>query len=117
MTIAHPDGKNGWFPSATLIYSVFDTPKADAISYIHSIEIKDDIAQWIGRNRAEIPSRFGEYPLKTDIGLIYHLNIHKRDIIEVDSAEETSGSRYTFKINDVEHFPDATQIVYWYDKR
>ena len=75
LEVYHKRGANGWFPEATLIYSTYTNPQIDSFSYIYSIDIKDQIGQWIGRNRSEIDSRFGTYPLKRSIGLVYYLNI------------------------------------------
>ena len=121
LEVYHKQGVNGWFPEATLIYSTYVNQQIDSFSYIHSIDIKDQIGQWIGRNRSEIDSRFGTYPLKKSIGLIYYLNIQKKDIIVVDEVEQIGVNTYSFKINGATHTPTPQELVYhegvYYDGR
>lgn len=117
------DNKNaGWFPEASLIYSEYKEPEIDTFSHVESIDINDRMAQWIGNSQAEIPSRFATYELKSTIGLIYYLNVQKRDIIIVDSATKQADRRtHTFVRNGVNYTPSATELVYckgkYYDGR
>lgn len=119
----HADGQGGWFPEATLIYGTFINPKFDSFSYIDSITINDVIAQWIGSKTPEIEKNFAHQSLIKDIGLVYYLNIQKRDIITVDDATESPilpGS-WVFTIKGNVHTPAPTELVYcngkYYDGR
>lgn len=112
MDIYHPDKEEGWFPEATLIYSTFINPNLDSFSYIQSIQIEDKIAQWIGNNESEVEKRFDPHKLKKSLGLIYYINLQKRDITFVDEVIPKTGFRNDFKIKDIVHYPSATEILY-----
>lgn len=109
--IYHEDGIYGWMPGATLVYATYRQQEVDNFSYIHSIEIKDKIAQIIGNNKSFVKNQFDEEQLIKSLGVIYYLNIQKRPIMPVDTVT-WSGGRYIFKIGDIEYHPDSTTIVY-----
>ena len=108
----HEDGKAGWPTGSTLIYAEYVTPQLDAFSFVHSVDIKDKISQWIGQNKDEIDSHFDKYKLINSIGLVYYLNISQRPEIEVTSAQLQGDGTYKFKIDDIVYTPGDSDLIF-----
>jgi hypothetical protein len=110
MEVGHQRGVSGWFPEATLIYGTYSHVEIDNFSYIDSIHVSDSISQWVGTKSSLIESNF-KYPLKQNIGLIYYLNLAKRDIIIVDAIESVGVKSHKFKIDGVYYTPAKTELI------
>ena len=109
--IYHENGQDGWMPGATLVYATYRQQEVDNFSYIHSIEVKDKIAQVIGNNKSFVKNNFDEEQLIQSLGVVYYLNVQKRPIVVVENAI-WSGTKYIFKDGGMEYKPDKTTIVY-----
>lgn len=106
--------ENPWLPEATLIYTRYINPKIDNFSYLHSLTTSDKIYQWIGQSRSEVESRFDEYRIMRDIGMIYYLNISKRPIVaSITRVDPGPSNTYKFYDNEVEYKPGNNELLYF----
>lgn len=117
MAIEPPNGESGtnyWHPDVKLTYAKYLNYELDSFSYIHSISSKDNISQWIGKNRAEIPHYLGSNDIFKSIGLVYLLSINKRPItVSVTVEGPNADGVYTFKEGDVNYSSGNNELIYY----
>ena len=109
----NPSGSQ-WLPNATLVYGQYLNYETEDFGHIHSVQIKDKIAQWIGKDRTEIDVHLDKDQILQSIGMVYYLNISKRPIVlSLSDVEANGDGTYTFKEGTVIYHPGNNELIYY----